>query len=257
MVDPALTSSRLAAVAAGHIPVTTETAMDDGHCTMCAGAIRRGERYMPASFGRSFTDRAYLAAPSSLMLCGHCAAIRDKLFLQTLSSSVVTRDAFYRFASNNDRAWFFLNPPEPPFIAYTTNAQMQHLIWRTPVSWSRDVFHVRYGHNLLTIRHARLLRGLKAARRLVTALNADTTSGKKRKSSYTLRSPFSALDRELSTLEHGYLRQQLRQMAATNQDIQLDVALVESLNAGELWALTALLYVESPTQPVPIIVPKQ
>lgn len=240
---PSLSPSRLAVMAAKREPIHTLSVAHDTHCAMCATSLPSGAPATDFEVGVNFNDQAALGAPRSAHLCGDCAVLRDKPFMQKYSKTVITREGFFAFASNNDRAYWLTNPPPPPFLMIGTEAIQQHLIWRGPVSLSRNMFFVRFGHDVLTIRRHLLQKGLQAARTLGRLL--ENTTGQKNR---TNPHPFVALDRALASPLHGLLRPEIRSVRTTSRQAHEACALIEQLGSGEIWGLSALLFAREPYQ---------
>ena len=134
----------------------------DTVCSHCGKPVRHGDPYSPATCSSMFSDTRDLAAFTGIV-CAGCSAARSKLVMNFASYVVFTRSAAYPIAKDAHKAWLLLDPPEPPFLAVHTTATMQHLLWRTPVTLSRDLLYLRMGAALLTIRRQRLIAALSIA----------------------------------------------------------------------------------------------
>lgn len=246
--------SRMAVEAAGLVPIYSTTAPTRTRCAMCGTPISQGEKCNDFVPSIAFNDSQYLTDQNSHYLCGYCVQISSKDFLQKRSRSVVAEGKFWKFASNNDRAYFLLNPPKPPFIMLGTDATQQHLIWRCPVSVSKDVFFVRYGHRLLRIRHAKLLQAVDASKRLSEKLTANQAANAGKGRPKVIRSPYVRIDRMMTDVTHGMLRNDTIALAQNNMESSRDVDLLSSLTPGETWALSAIIYAtDTNTHPEPIV----
>lgn len=230
-----LSPSRLALEAAGRKPVGSHVATADmGACAMCGTTIGPGDIYSPFEVTNTFMDRPSLADPFSYLACGHCTVVRsEKEFLQRFSKSVVTRDGFFKIASNDDQASFFLNPPAPPFLAFVSDATQQHLIWRTPVSYSKDVFQLRFGNRVLMIRHKVMMRTLAAFNALHALLETHVSGG-------PTKFQMVGFDRELYGTRHGQFSTAPILLAAARPELEREiidhVEQVHSASPGEYFA---------------------
>jgi len=181
------------------------------------------QRFAPQA---TFMNNAELAARSSPVISGYAAALWTAPVMVRTQQVVMTRDAVYPIRKDVHRAWLFLTPPEPPFLAVCSDSMRQHLIWRTPVQWSTCAFTVRVGNRLHRIRpqylHDMLARFNTWGERYITTL-----------------------DRDLSKLWHGQLH--------ADAPAEARSALMR-LTTGELWALATLAKRNTPVpeQPEPI-----
>ncbi|MBR8189104.1 type IV CRISPR-associated protein Csf1 [Burkholderia vietnamiensis] len=239
-----ISPSRLAITAAGLSPIASTRASSTGNCAMCGHAHEVGDPVVEYSPDSSFTDYGALRAPSSPVVCGWCAATWTIDFTQRYAKSVISTDGVYPAASNEHIAYWLLNPPTGPWIFVQSDQKRQHLIWRAPVNHSTEIFVVRYGELQLTVRRARLLDGLAAAKRLAAAATANRNS-----KGAALKSPFVRLSRDLSDPAHGVLRTDLYELAKQDGVIKRDLSIIHALTPGELWGLTAVLYVADPHRP--------
>lgn len=211
----------------------------DSACERCGQALVAGTVGVRSRYSNSFTNDFDLAARTGVA-CQACIRVCDNEILSGFAvfgsfrsvGTVFTTDGFYTVSTDAARAQLILEPPPPPFLVTIAASRKQHLIWRTPVSLSRDFFYVRLGNHLLSVRRPMLLRALQAIRTYQAAQH--------------WRSPFKCLDRSLSHPAHGQLRV---------DEIPPALRLVlNELGSGELWALTALVKdgIEAPT-PTPLV----
>jgi len=216
-------------------------------CALCGVAILAGDIAREAGFTYNFTDYAALAARTNIA-CGACARMMTRTVMRRLQKVVVSKEGVYPLTKDAYRAWFFLTPPALPYVAVVGTTQLQHLIWRTPVTLDDRIQIVRVGSRLLRIRRCLLRQGLEAARRIADALGAAAPT---RRPPLRLRHPFSRLDRELASLAHGRFRPET---AALCQEYAADIAELSSLGTGELWAMACLAkrYAPVPRRPPPV-----
>ncbi|MGF6440143.1 type IV CRISPR-associated protein Csf1 [Paraburkholderia youngii] len=230
-----ISPSRLTIEAAGLSPVSTHKAAHAGICAMCGYPYQAGDPVLAFRPESSFTDYGALRGQGNKAIDGWCAATWTREFTQTHGKAVVSRQGVFKAASNNDIAWWLLNPPEGPWLFVQMDQQVQHLFWRAPVNYSRDVFFIQYGEARLTVRRENLARGADAARRLAIV----ASEGRK---GAALKHPFVRLARELDEPLHGLLRPNLYKIANDRVEVGADIDIVAGLTSGELWGLTAVLY---------------
>lgn len=228
----------------------SEKASHDGHCAMCGVDYHQGDWVEPFDPGTTFTDFTALAYPQATHVCGACKALWRREFMQTYSKVVVSSEGMHTFASNDNQAYWLLEPPEPPFLMLISDQQLMHIVWKTPVSMSKDLYFVRLGEKTLSIRRPMLIAARDAAHRLSDAINAkeaEKIQGKKQKEP-KFRSPFLRLDRNFANAMHGQISPMVRILAEERTELRGDVELLERLTPGELWGLTSVLYAKSPTK---------
>ena len=206
----------------------------DTHCAFCGKPIRKGDPCEPAeALGEFFSDTRDLAAYTHLS-CPACARVRTKSAMFAVQRALITEDGIYSIAPTAARAWLFLSPPKPPFVAMVTTATLQHLVWRTPVTLSRDLIVIRHGARLHTIRPSLVAQ----ARQICLRLNESNPQIK--------FGPYVALDRAEESPAHGLLREQVWQAMP-----QSERGLFSSLTPGEVWALAHVIHTE-PIEPKPV-----
>lgn len=228
----------------------SQLAKHAGRCVMCGGQYQKGCVVEPFEPAESFTDYADLQHPSGTHICGACNATWRKEFMQAYTKSLVCKDGLFPFYSNNDVSYWLLNPPEPPFMMFISTQQLGHIVWKAPVSLSRDLLVVRFDDKVMQIRRSSLLEGIEAAKEISAALQ-------ERRGTKKFENPFN-LDRSLERTTHGSLREDV--LALRGEDSNLDAAIndLRALNAGERWALPHILNATSKTtRPEPKLLPGQ
>ena len=163
-------------------PGIYEALAHDANCAFCGRVIPKGEGALKAAYSSGFNDFNALAAISSKYACWACDAMGHKLFMQKYSKALITSTGVYGLAKSDDLALLLVNPPEAPFVAYISDAQQQHLAWRTPITVNRDRLIVRVGDTLHTMRRPAMLEGAEAMRRLVGAVNTHAKESSSSKS---------------------------------------------------------------------------
>ncbi len=216
-----------------------------GVCMMCGFPHTEGDLVVSSNLSGSFTNWSDLANSGDIV-CGHCAAVSQDPWTQAWMNSVVTESGVYKFASNNDIAFWLLNPPKTPFIMMRGDQQKQHLVWRTPVNYSPDVYQVRFGEKMLSIRRKQLVSARDAALRL----SARIADGSKKKSAKAFNTPFVKPVRDMDSLIAGQLRAEIVTIGESEPAVAADIQILNQCTPGEIWALTAVLYadpIDAPT----------
>lgn len=247
-----ISPSRLAIEAAGFRP-TGLPAKSAGRCQMCGHTYVAGDLIVDAELPDTFTNWGELASAGSPHICGHCAAVCQAPWLQAWMNAVICEKGVFKFSSNADIAYWLLNPPEGPFVMTRGDQQKQHLVWRTPVNYSRDVYQVRIGEKMVTIRRAQLIEARDAAIILSERINASREEKPKpgRKPATDFTNPFTRPFREMDNVSAGRFRQEALNLAGEDS---VSAAMLDTLRGctpGEIWALTAVLYAEPSMSPTP------
>ena len=231
----AISPSKIAIQAAGRPAMGLLKAKTAGRCAMCGHSHIEGELITPFAPEDSFTDFGSLKASASKFLCGWCAATWNADFTQKALKTVMCKDGVFAAASNADIAYWLTNPPTGHWIWVMGDQKRQHIVWRATVNTSTEMFQVRLGESNMTVRRKKVFEALEAARRLATAASVGRKGA-------PLKSPFLRLSRDLDDPSHGGIRGDLHRRAATEPEVQKDIAIIQTCTPGELWALTAVLY---------------
>jgi len=243
-------ASKLAVQAAGYTNKGLMKAEQAGICAMCGQRHEVGEMVSPFVPTDSFMDYQFLRCKTSSIACGWCAAMWNDVFTQKALKTVICTDGIFPAASNVNIAYWLLNPPNGDWIWVMGDQKKQHIIWRSPVNRSREIFQIQNGEVTHTIRRDRLMPAVDASRRLADKAS-DGRKGAK------LKSPFVRLSRDVDDPAHGAIRSDLHVLSLTNPDVGADIRFIQSLTVGEMWALTALLYAEPSEKPLPYCTPSQ
>jgi CRISPR type IV-associated protein Csf1 len=241
------TASALYAKAAKIVPTADATVESDSHCCMCGTLLPAGALANPLTkktFNDAFNNRLDLRALSGKYVCGDCQSLWTKDWLQRYSKSFATSDNVYKFASNDQQAAFLLNPPEPPFAAIFSTRQQQHMIWRTPVSLSRELYTVRVDGDLLLIRQSVLMEGLRAYKHAMSVMANTPHPRTKRK----LSGPAAIFDRELASSIMGSLRSDVIELLESNGDTWV-IETLHAMSMGEWWALNVIRHYDPANPP--------
>ncbi len=244
-----ITASQLTVRAAGMSPVGTLKASAEhaGHrCAVCGAALVPGEPIDRLDLPRTFTNHYALAIPKGDWRCGACNAIMGNADFQMGASTILVCDeGVFPIVRKEHRAWAFLTPPKPPFVIAVQNAKQQHVIWRSPVTLSKDLLMVRLGEQIFRLRRQKLLACIDVAKRLD---EARVTPGRPVKDA--IENPF-VNDWKFQSSDSGKLKGWVWKLLAEEKIDPGDFAELTSLNGGEAWALTAFLSATA-TRPDPL-----
>ena len=219
---------------------------DECVCAMCQRPIRAGALTVRKKLKQTFFDFGHLA-PSDV-LCGFCAVATNQTVMRELQRCVITREGIYNMNSDDARAWFWLSPPEPPFVVVINHNVLGafHYFWRTPVTLDTDFIQFNVDDVLYQVRRQRVLRALQYAKLL---LERVPVLEKKQK---VMKSPFLVLIRSPNTKaasNHGVLHQDAITLASMFPDCAEAVAFLKTLTPGELIALSPMVK-QKPAIPV-------
>lgn len=249
-----ITTPQLIVDSLGIAPIGTEKATTPGLCVMCGTGYAIGATVEPFAPGDSFTEYADLQNPTGSHICGACNATWRKEFMQNYTKSVVCSEGLFPFFSNDAVAYWLLNPPQPPYAMFISTQQLGHIVWKAPVSHSRDLMIVRYNDKILKIRRGHLLESIEAARylseRLCEAANSATQAKGRKKATRDFINPM-ILDRSLERTNHGQFKAEVSDLAANDSIAASSIATLQRATVGETWALAHILYVTHPVKPEP------
>lgn len=232
-----------------------ETTTADTQCIMCAASIpagtlaarpfgRKANETAKKLFADSFNNKLDLRAMSGTHVCGDCIALWNGDWMGRYSKSFACNEGVFFLQRNEDVAAFLLKVPEPPFVAIFSTKKQQHMIWRTPVSYSKDVFFVRIDDEILTIRRERVLAAWEALRHAERVMAETKPSGKTR----NLKPPAALFARELDSAKVGMLRPDVEALLLETDNLAT-VKTLNSLSIGEWWALNFLRFVDPDAPP--------
>jgi CRISPR type IV-associated protein Csf1 len=200
-------------------------------------------------------------------MCGWCAVLTGKDGLLQSARGVFSAAGVTPFG-----AWLaikaaLLEPPEPPFVALYATKNNQHMAWRAPISFSRDLFYVRVGEDSLLIRRPVLNQALDASTRLRGALDdhfqkrasasgakpraaADAAKLRAKSARRTVPHVFLKLSSDIKDTDHGVINPSLYKVEGVREGtLGDDLRLLENLTLGELWAMTFVTYLGSQEEP--------
>jgi CRISPR type IV-associated protein Csf1 len=206
-----------------------------GRCVCCGAPYEKGDIVSPFKPSSSFMDARALHHQHGVapFICGACAPFFQKKTMLKVQKALITREAAWPIVRGENRAWFILHPPEPPFAIIFSDAKLQHLLWRTPLTLDVDHWNIQMGARTLTMRRQVVL----AAGRACQAI-ADAYLAAEKKQ---IRSPFLSLDPKLDDLNTGRLNPRLLKFAL-EKGFSQEIKLLQSLTAGDLWGLSCLVF---------------
>jgi len=139
--------SKLAALALGK-DITRGDVDQAFRCVMCGHRYEgNGHHYKPSQKFNNHSD----LYPSKI-LCGYCKTVTTGSdFILKNKCAVYFEEGVISLNKDIDIAAFLFHPPKPPFLAVYGTTKQQHLVWRTPVSQSTEMFHFRIGDYLYSV----------------------------------------------------------------------------------------------------------
>lgn len=221
---------------------------EEGVCCMCGTGLHPGDLFTQTSLGDGFTDGPDMALPGGKCTCGDCTTMMRMKPLMDSGYGVFTEKKHIPFRKWDDITNALLNPPEEPFVACYATSKSQHMAWRSPVNYSREAFRVRVGSRSLLIRRQRLIDAPVICARVANAAFESVSENKAKKKATTgkgktLPNPFITLSPDLKEINHGVLHPLVGKAlkAQVYPEITTDVQWLNTLTAGELWALRFIL----------------
>lgn len=241
-----LSATELVLAATGLKPEGSDVC-DERHtgmsCAVCGVSLRAGDPVDDLVLPPSFTNHNALAHPGNPWRCGACTAVMTRSIFQMGASSVlICRDGIFPIMKKEHRAWALQTPPDTPFALCVQNAKQQHVVWRTPVTLSKEQILIRVGEQVVRLRRSLLLKAADEARYL-----AQLKSEKGRPVKDAIESPFVA-DWKFQSSDGGRLKRFVYKLLEQEQITTDNISSLLQLNAGEAWALGAFLH-EKPIAP--------
>ena len=240
-----MTASELYCRQAGLRPVGMD-AEAQTTCVFCGATIAQGE---PCSHFRpddGFTNGPDLCARdrSRDILCGYCVHLKNAELMTKTQNVCITAHDLVPMSKLEHKKWLLLNPPDPPFVVVQSDTKRAHLIWRTPVTVSKELWYVRLGRRQLMVRMP-LIREAVQRFSAIAARFADAQPAQKKQQRYPLRSPFTSLGYGLDEMDFWRLRSDVEPYLSKE-----DVDLIYKLRPGEYWALAVLTTKNEPVNPL-------
>jgi CRISPR type IV-associated protein Csf1 len=196
-------------------------------CAMCGQHIAPGQHRSTFRPSGSFMDTPELCAGSN-KLCGFCVHLTDKQLMFWTQNACITETGVMPARRLAHKQWLLLNPPTPPFVLIQSDTTLSHLIWRTPITTSKDFWYLRISGRQFTIRFPLVNAALE--RFDLLAKRFEITKPK-----WPLRHPFTNLDFNLRDPAAWELRRDV-----AKHFLKEDHQILNQLRPGEFWALTIL-----------------
>jgi len=165
--------------------------------------------------------------------------------MQKTQHACITRDHILPFHKLTHKKWLLLHPPEPPFVVLQSDAKLAHMVWRTPVTISKDLWYVRLGKRQLIVRMPLVRAALECFASVADRFASVQPQTKKGAAPPRLLSPFATLGYNLDDLDLWRIRSDVRPYLNSN-----DFDQIHKLRLGEYWALAILCTKKEPTNPV-------
>ena len=229
----------------GILPVGSPS-KDQTVCVFCGKQIKTGELCSRILPGDTFMDGPELCARDSArnIVCGFCVHLTGKKVMLNTQHVCITREHVLPMRQLAHKKWILLHPPEPPFVIVQSDAPLAHMLWRTPVTISKDLWYVRVGKRQLIVRMAFVKEALRRFEAVATRY-ADARPARKEREQQLVRSPFVLLGYELDDLVLWRLRSDVRPYVEPD-----DVNLINKLRPGEYWALAILTTTKAARNPL-------
>jgi CRISPR type IV-associated protein Csf1 len=238
-----LTSSVIIATAMGLGVDEGVEAPHEGVCALCGKTIHKGELHSPKlGLNSGFMDDLDMAARGSLWLCKYCVQLKTAVPLRESGFGVFSEEGVRPFCKWADVGNSLLRPPQPPFCMTYATGKNQHMAWRTPISFERDVYYVRVGNKDLRIRRQKLFDAIEHCRVLGEAIYPPDPKKKSKAKPKTKPNPFLGLSPDLKDPSHGRLNPKVHGPEFEHLKEHVD-ALLE-LTQGEIWGLRFVLSVD-------------
>lgn len=192
-------------------------------CCMCGRHLKEGDLAAPYKPAATFMDARSLVSLSR-NACGYCLVHTSKNPMMALQKFCLTKDRAWKLYSGVNRAWMLLNLPDEPFVFAASDTKLQHLIWRTPVSLSKEYFHMRWGSSVFGIKTAKVYE----VHRLSNELHAILAGAEKKKATVTSLHPFVSVEGSLTHPQFGAIKRNL--LTHEDKNVSKIVQRVEQLN---------------------------
>ena len=179
------------------------------------------------------------------VICGYCVHLTTKKVMQSTQYVCITAEHVLPMRQLAHKKWLLLHPPEPPFVVVQGDTQLAHLIWRTPITESKDLWYVRLGRRQLIVRMPLVREALERFDAIAERFAAVQPPQKKGKDPRRLRSPFASLGYDLDELDLWRIRSDVRRYLTPD-----DLAMIPRLRPGEYWALAILSANKEATNPL-------
>lgn len=222
------------------------TAKENSFCACCGRPVNKDEKYHALNVSDAFMDDAFFAIKSNIQ-CNYCSAFMSSSVsgkVGNMNCYVFTEEGAYPISTDDNRTWFLLTPPEPPFTVMVSNTKnFMHILWKTPVTLSHEMMFIGWPHKIMTIRHKTLLKAVEVCKEISNLYMETKTTGvsdSKKKLINPITHPYISLNRKLDELKHGLFRPDIIDMAAKNKDIAGGIKFLQKLTEGETWALSTL-----------------
>ena len=204
-------------------------------CGLCGAPIAPGELVGQFKPARDFGAYMHLHPSRSDAMCVSCASVMATPRLLTAwSRAVFTPTAALRMTTAQDVSWMLLHCPAP-FAAIYNTRKSAHMVWQAPVTLDKRMVGVVWGSKVGWINVNRVLSARTALSSLAQKANAALgASYEWPVSGLSLRDDTPDLC-ELMPSHERVLRESKR------ADVHAELALFDSLNHCERWALSALL----------------
>lgn len=220
-------------------PILLHTAPIDTQCMACGSPIPEGTPCNTWEIQTTFNDIPHLKNRNTGLVCQDCSVtvigqskpkgIMNKLILQ--KHVVYSREGTRVIGKRAAFAHCLLNPPNPPFVMTYGTAKQQHLVWKAPVSYSKEYFFIQYGNTTWPIRRQVIINAKLIIEQLRDLMVENDMKVDKSKTPMFVNTSF-----DLSSENFGQFRDDVLNLAFKNEQVHLCIKTLKQLKFGELWA---------------------
>lgn len=196
-------------------------------CGACGRPVSIGELSGAFVPPKTFNDRALFAQRGNFHVCGWCLALLRDGGSNGASAGCAHAGGLIILGSDAAKAEFVRDPPDPPFVvALPSIDNPQHIFWTAAVSYDRDRFAVRFGHQSFLVNRLLVISA-------VDAITAYSTADPKRPSAIFF------LSHKLKDLDD--FRYNPKFLKDDSDDAQTIRETLQKLSRGELWFAARML----------------
>ncbi|EMO53921.1 hypothetical protein [Leptospira noguchii] len=140
---------------------------------------------------KTFTNRDIVAQPASMYVCGGCvASFAEKITVQLMDdeirdtqrvrqySWIITENSKIAATKKHIKELreVILNPPNPPFLIVLADSGQKHLIFRSKIAYSKDIFPVTLEDQVILVRSNVLRERIEMLKPIIAATGKPAIS---------------------------------------------------------------------------------
>lgn len=232
-----------------------DPAKTPSYCCQCGILVEQNQLCAPFRPSGSYTDHDIVLRDDPTHLCGACAALSAKPIILAMGGAVISAAGAFPLFQLVHRAWFLATPPEPPFVAMVATAKQQHLVWRTPITRSKDYIQLRVGARMMPIRRGLAMTALEICKNYDGRYRARAKEAGQKTLPTGPIHPFERLSSRIDVPTLWRLRQHhVPGLSASEVLTAPEKRVLLALQPGEFWALAILTAGVTPEAPKPITI---